>query len=922
MATAPNNRQTPVPDSLIERLFHYAENTPDHDAIVTPTVTLSYAQLWQLVKAQAHIFNDAGISDKTIVGIKCGDDIQHLVLCLAATYIGATSCTIPSLETEQAQQIIINRCGVTYIADKSIAVNLPPLNNDTSNNNTSYSNTSYRNIKPITPALEAQLLFSTSGTTGKAKLVIHHDNDLVAQAHRHIASTQERFACLASMEHNFAKRHRLYCVAAGATNVYLNTDRESLVSQCQSLNVDVMHVSAFQAQELLATPDRGKLSNIRLKLGGSHVPLLLRQQLRNNITNNLQAGYGTTETGAIAFTDPNDLNAGESVGRPLPGIDIHALTPERKPLGANKRGELAVRCNGIFRGYLGEPDLTAARLEGGWFYTGDIGYLDNQQRIHLCGRSDDMFVFNSMNIYPQDIESEIRQYPDVIDAVVLPKASKVHGNIPVALVVFTKNVKQHLPALKKFVRKRVGVRSPRQYIIVDKIPTNPSGKISRQAVLELPEKSSQIRSDIIDILDSKITENLKPSLITAFKNGDTDITLHELRMDSLARMDFLISLETHYNTIITPQELAKYRYLGNIVSRILSPSPHDPSKEKTSRPASLPNSLEHKPESFILQEKSPPYVVRFFKRIFTYCHTATQLNKALSTLEHRLTPIELEHLHHWHDNGQLIPRESAEKFQTAVSYWLKETKKLMLHSGKQQPEPFSSHRIAPTAILYSGPGSTADKTLLICFTPNGHRHFMMANAVLLQHTNSERFDLLIISEPLNNGYQLGSLPFGKNLTKAIARIKKLDWINHYSSLRTFGFSSGGYVAVIAGHHLKADVAISVSGRFHPKKHLIKNLDKTITTWKAVHKGHCPRVLISHAADNSRDRKYANIITKIAGGNKFVVKFENRSIGHLILPWLLERGELATYLARTVFAEKHDELITGKQKTIVMNVPAV
>lgn len=898
----------PTPNSLINRLFYYAENHPSHDAIATPTLTLTYAQLAQLVLSQVAAFNNANISSDAVIGISCADDTKHLLLCLAATHLGATSCTIPTHETDQAQKAIISRCGATHIIDEAIAVDPaavnpipPPLSLD--------NNAGAESAQSTTP--EARLLFSTSGSTGEPKLVVHYDRDVVAQAHRHIGSKQERFTCLASMEHNFSKRHRLYCVAAGATNVFLSPARETLVAQCQSLSVNVIHVSAFQAQELLATTDINKLSNIRLKLGGSHVPMPLRKQLRDNISTQLQAGYGTTETGAIAFTDPNDLNAGESVGQALPGIEIHAVTAERKPLGVGKRGELAVRCDGMFREYLGNPELTASRLRDGWFYTGDIGYLDSQQRIHLCGRSDDMFVFNSMNIYPQDIESVIRQHPDIMDAAVLPKISAVHGNIPVALIVFAKNSKQKLPSLKKFVQKRVGVRSPRQYLIVDKIPTNASGKISRREAINLPVQSGKIRHDIIKILDPSIAKQLKPALIAAFKNGETDISFDELGMDSLARMNFLIALETDYNTIITPREFAKYRYLGNIATRVLSP-PSQPELQQNTAPATSDTAI---------KTNTPPYVVSFFQRIFSYCHTVAQLNKALATLDHRLTPIEMECLYDWHCNGQLIPKEAAIKFQTAISHWLKETKAMMLHSKKPLAEPFSSRRMAPTVALFSGPGSPTGKTLLICFSPKGLRHLQMPNAVLMQHTNAARYDVLIISEPLNKGYLSGVPPFSKNLMEVIEWLAKQHEINAYNSIRTLGFSAGSYPAVVAGYLLKAEMAVSVSGRFHKKKrHPLKNLAKLITIWKAARQGHCPRVLISYATDNSRDRKYARVIAKISAGSIVSVKCNNGKIGHLLLQWLLESGELAHYFGQTIFSEMDGKTIATKQENTTISFP--
>ena len=926
MITAvPCDNITTPPRSLIERLYHHAYTNPDRDAVVTPTLTLSYGQLAQLVREQVRAFNIAGIPNKAIIGIRCDNDTQHLVFCLAAAHIGATSCTIPSHEAEQTQSAVISHSGATRIIDEDMAAdpsNLPDSKHPESklqDNGLSIDNTEL--IVAEAPEPGSRLLFSTSGTTGKPKLVVHHDSDIVAQAHRHISSTQERFACLASMEHNFAKRHRLYCVAVGATNVFVNAERELLVGQCQSLKVNVMHVSAFQAQELLATPNIGKLSGIRLKLGGSHVPLSLRRQLRDNITNNLQAGYGTTETGAIAFTDPNDLAANESVGQPLPGIEIRAVTADRKPLGPGKRGELAVRCAGMFRGYLGQPELSNTRLDGGWFYAGDIGYLDNRQRIHLGGRSDDMFVFNSMNIYPQDIESEIRQYPGVIDAVVLPRKSSAHGHIPVALVVFDKNVKQKQSALKKFVRKRVGVRSPRQYIIVDEIPKNASGKISRRRAMDVPIKSSQIRSDIISILDQRIVSRLKPALVTAFKNGDEDISLREIGMDSLARMELLIALETEYDTVITPRELVEFRYLSNIVCRILSSPSKQP--DRNTDPggtclASVANSAEKTAET---QTDSPPYVVRFFQRIFSYCHTVAQLNKALDTLDHRLTPIDVDCLHTWHVNGQLIPLSAAEKFHNAISQWLDETKNLMLNSGKPQPEPFIARRIAPAITLFFRPGPTADKGLLICFPPTGIRDLRMPNAVFMQHTNSAQYDVLMISDPLNEGYRLGIPPFAETLTKTDEWLARQQWIRGYHRIRTLGFSAGGYPAVVAAYLLNAELAVSVGGRFHSKRYIIKNLDKMVTTWRAVRSGHCSRVLMSYAADNSRDRNYANIMAGIASANKVAIQFTNGKTGHLILRQLLARGELASYLQQTVFGPMNGPLISGGQQNMMMSFPA-
>lgn len=893
-------KNVPAPTSMIGRLFQHAGCYPDHEAIATPTLSISYTQLANLVAEQAGKFREANIRQDSIVGIKCADDVQHLLLCLAAIYRGATSCTIPSHESGEVQNAIISRCGVTHVIDKSMTVSVIRASGQS------------EPIMVQPPVSHANLLLSTSGSTGEPKLVIHRDSDLVAQAHRHISATSERFACIASLEHNFAKRHRLYCVAEGATNVIVQPDPETLVAQLNSLNVGVLHVSAFQAQELLGAPDIGKLSHICLKLGGSHVTQGTRKQLRDNITRNLQAGYGTTETGAIAFTDPGDLDAGESVGRPLPGIDVRVLSSQGKPVDTGQRGELAIRGEGMFRGYLGAPDLTASRLEKGWFYTGDMGYLDRQGRIHLCGRIDDMFVFNSMNIYPQDIESVIRQYPGVVDAAVIPKKSPVHGNIPVALVVFTEHVKHHLSGLNKFVKKKVGMRCPRQYIIVDEIPTNATGKISRIEAINLQAKSDQVRRDIVALLDPVVRNRLTSSQLTAFENGEIDITFGELGMDSVARMDFLLTLEIEYNAVISPRELSELRYFGHLASRILT-QPLDNEQEKIA-------GYQTGSDAGVAQVGAPPYIVRFFQRIFRYCRTSVQLNKALNTLENRLTPTEVEALHSWYLSGQLIPTQAAPKFHNALSCWLIEMKDMMLKSGKQEPELFSSREIASGVTHFFGPGKSDNKTLLVCFPPVGTRNLMMPNAVLLQHIDSSNFDLLIISGYSIIGRRLVFPTFGKAHTGLIEWLASQSWIAEYSGIRTLGFSAGAYPAVISGCFLNAEVALSISGRLQSRKYLVNNLNRIVTIWRATRSARKTRVLISYPIDNSRDRKYARIVTMISGASQLVVELTDEKVGHLLLRRLLDRGVLSRYLERTILADVDDELLAPNGLRTIISFP--
>ncbi|MBW2941475.1 class I adenylate-forming enzyme family protein [Zhongshania aquimaris] len=890
--------QTKEYHSLIGRLFYHAKMHPDQDAIVSLDVTLSYAKLASLVQLQAYKFYEAGISSSSLLGIKCADDTQHLTFCLAAAYVGATSCTIPLYESEDTQQAINKNCGVSHVIDESYAVG------------NKSAIVSQVNTDGLNAATTAKLLFSTSGTTGTPKLVVHHDSDIVAQAHRHIVSAHERFVCLASMEHNFAKRHRLYCVAMGATNVFIDTRDNSLLSQCQSLNVNVMHVSAFQAQELLAIPRIQDLSNIQLKLGGSHVSTTLRTALRNNITPNLRAGYGTTETGAIAFTDPDDAGSDNSVGRALPGIEIQVRSASGKLLTNREAGELFVRCDGMFRGYLGKPELTASRLIDGWFHTGDIAYLDKAARIHLCGRSDDMFVFNSINIYPQDIESEISQFPNIVDTAVLSKPSTVHGNIPVALVVFSKEVRPRLKDLEKFLKQRLGLRAPRQLIIVDEIPRNASGKIVRQDAVTLSAKAGSIRKTIIQALSSKAKKTLRASQIAEFELGNTDIPLRKIDLDSIGRMELLVVLELAYDVVIHPNEYASFRYLGNLVARVLT---------LQSQPPGIGAKVAHFTDNDVITEELP-YVVRFFRRIVRVCPTVAHLNRALTTLEYRLTPLDIDLLHSRNRQCQLVSANQNQKYQVAIDSWLDTLQKQLSESLKLKPEAFVLKRIAPTATLFIGVGVPSEKGLLICFPGRGDRSMMISNPVLLQHTNSADYDVLILTEPRNQSYRQG-IPFlGDKVSDVINWLVNHKQLSQYGTYRTMGCSAGSYPALLAAYQLRAELVLCIGGRFHKNKRVIKILERIYTIWRAQLNGHRPQVLLSYSRLVEKDRQYARVISRLFGGNTVEITLSSGKLGHRILADLLNNGGLNVFLTRSIFANTDNELYANNSANIILSIP--
>jgi long-chain acyl-CoA synthetase len=118
-------------------------------------------------------------------------------------------------------------------------------------------------------------------------------------------------------------------------------------------------------------------------------------------------GYGLTEAGtAITVNDLKPFRA-DTVGKPLPGMEVRIMNP-----AADGVGEVSVRSKTVMAGYLNEAELTAEAIVGGWLMTGDLGRFDKAGHLHLSGRKKNMIVTEEgKNIYPEDIETVFESLP-------------------------------------------------------------------------------------------------------------------------------------------------------------------------------------------------------------------------------------------------------------------------------------------------------------------------------------------------------------------------------------------------------------------------------------------------------------------------------------------------------------------------------
>lgn len=160
---------------------------------------------------------------------------------------------------------------------------------------------------------------------------------------------------------------------------------------------------------------------------------------------NLLQGYGLTETSPVLAGENDRYKRTGSVGFPLPGIEIAIDSPNSSGVG-----EIKAKGPTIMLGYYENEEATKEALRDGWFYTGDLGYIDSDGYLFITGRKKDVIVLkNGKNIYPEELESLINQLSFVEESFVFGKQEKDQDYTLYAKIVYSeKNLLELEPQLK------------------------------------------------------------------------------------------------------------------------------------------------------------------------------------------------------------------------------------------------------------------------------------------------------------------------------------------------------------------------------------------------------------------------------------------------------------------------------------------
>ncbi|PHM36580.1 non-ribosomal peptide synthetase [Xenorhabdus innexi] len=517
-----NATQTDFPqDRLIHQLFEaQVLQRSDAVALTYEDQTVSYEELNQRANRLAHYLITLGVRPDDRVAI-CAERSPELIVSLLAILKagGAYVPLDPAYPTERLTFMLEDATPVVLLAQSALLDKLPDtvpvfvLDAADTSLSTQPADNPDTQALGLTSRNLAYVLY-TSGSTGQPKgVMVEHIgvNRLVINNHYADINVNDCVAHCANTAFD-ASTWEIW-------SALLNGGRLHIVSQSVLLDpprfrdalisgkVTALWLTAGLFNEYLNTL-RPLFGQLRYLLVGGDVldPIKIQQvQLAESRPVHLINGYGPTETTTFAATyeiaSPVDAAQTIPIGRPIANTRIYILNSRGQPVPVGVAGEIYIAGNGVARGYLNNPELTAERFMADPFSavpasrmykTGDLGCWRSDGNIEYLGRNDSQIKLRGFRIEPGEIETRLTQCHGVREAVVLSRADSSGQKQLVAYLLTQSGAELNPAELRQQLSLHLAdYMLPSAFITLETFPLTPNGKLDRQA-LPAPDISAVV----------------------------------------------------------------------------------------------------------------------------------------------------------------------------------------------------------------------------------------------------------------------------------------------------------------------------------------------------------------------------------------------------------------------------------------------
>jgi long-chain acyl-CoA synthetase len=244
----------------------------------------------------------------------------------------------------------------------------------------------------------------------------------------------------------------------------------------------------WRATEHPARFDHDLTSVVSVAFGGSPSADELQRRVRETFPNvkATSNAYGLTESSSAAtvLSIGAALDRADSVGLPMPVVELAIAGPHGEHLPPGSTGEVLIRGPIVMAGYWNDPDATAETIRDGWLHTGDVGHLDEEGYLYITDRAKDMLIRGGENVYCVEIENRLVEHPDIADAAVIGVPHPQLGEEVKAVVELAPGAELSDDDVRQWVRGVLAEFKVPTYVErwPEKLPRNASGKLLKNVL--------------------------------------------------------------------------------------------------------------------------------------------------------------------------------------------------------------------------------------------------------------------------------------------------------------------------------------------------------------------------------------------------------------------------------------------------------
>jgi acyl-CoA synthetase (AMP-forming)/AMP-acid ligase II/acyl carrier protein len=600
--------------------------------------------------------------------------------------------------------------------------------------------------------------------------------------------------------------------------------------------------------------------------------------------------FGMTEASPLITSTrlPPASRKPGSAGTPC-GTEIAIMDDADKPLPLISRGNVAIRGPNIFSGYENDPEANAEAFRGGWFYTGDLGYLDEDGELFLTGRSKDIINRGGEKIAPQEVDEVALSHPAVAEAACFPVPHPSLGEEIAIAVVPCDGASVTLAELKDHIGAVLSpFKVPRHLLLVTEMPRNPVGKILRSALTQAmtgQSRDTAATQSIANPLEAAVATLWAEELDLSQVGLDEDFAA--LGGDSLSSMRLILAVERLTGLRIPDDVMSRIETVREMAALLvtLGATTKPPFRIKGDR---RKRDLALDAVVIGMQGRGG-----FDDKILARAETLVELESLRHALENVSPPEELIRLldaarvrKRWFGFGLSNLDRRREQWRTELTATMEKAK---------DATKWRRVAVSENVDLMTDPsGPSAYKSLIVGFTSRAMR-LTAPTWNILCALDPQKHDLLLLRDPDRRHYFSGVAGVAPNLSGIAQWIADWQAPHGYRDTVGLGTSAGGIPALVVGIE-SGWRRILASGADSPRRHPHFSVPLLSAARKLAQRSETS-VTIAFSAGKERDAEAARQLAEVFPTAALIG--DPRFNEHPLLYLLHEKGELKSFLARNL-----------------------